>query len=86
MWTPACLQCGGFRLLWRGGSSRSARRPQPRASPMRVSTPLEYAVMAYLNRDIGEPDIDQNSLAGKNRYRSQYYEPAGRPARSERAA
>jgi DNA-binding MarR family transcriptional regulator len=28
-------------------------------------TPLEYAVMAYLNKDIGEPDIDQNGLAAR---------------------
>jgi DNA-binding MarR family transcriptional regulator len=27
--------------------------------------PLEYAVMAYLNKDIGEPDIDQNGLAAR---------------------
>src|SRR5215475_8227516 len=28
-------------------------------------TPLEYAVMAYLNKQIGEPDIDQNGLAAR---------------------
>ena len=27
--------------------------------------PLEYAVIAYLNKDIGEPDIDQNGLAAR---------------------
>ena len=27
--------------------------------------PLEYAVMAYLNKDIGEPDIDQVGLAAR---------------------
>jgi DNA-binding MarR family transcriptional regulator len=27
--------------------------------------PLEYAVMAYLNKDHGEPDIDQNGLAAR---------------------
>ena len=27
--------------------------------------PLEYAVMAYLNKQIGEPDIDQNGLAAR---------------------
>jgi DNA-binding MarR family transcriptional regulator len=26
-------------------------------------TPMEFAVMAYINRDVGEPDIDQSSLA-----------------------
>jgi MarR family transcriptional regulator, lower aerobic nicotinate degradation pathway regulator len=26
-------------------------------------TPLEFAVMAYINEDVGEPDIDQTSLA-----------------------
>ena len=28
-------------------------------------TPLEFAVMAYLNSTIGEPDIDQSSLAAR---------------------
>ena len=28
-------------------------------------TPLEYAVIAYLNKDVGEPDIDQNGLAAR---------------------
>lgn len=28
-------------------------------------TPLEFAAMAYLNADIGEPDIDQSSLADR---------------------
>jgi DNA-binding MarR family transcriptional regulator len=28
-------------------------------------TPQEFAVMAYLNREVGEPDIDQSSLAAR---------------------
>jgi DNA-binding MarR family transcriptional regulator len=28
-------------------------------------TPLQFAVMAYLNSDVGQPDIDQNSLAAR---------------------
>jgi MarR family transcriptional regulator, lower aerobic nicotinate degradation pathway regulator len=28
-------------------------------------TPLEFAVMAYLNKLVGEPDIDQSSLAAR---------------------
>jgi MarR family transcriptional regulator, lower aerobic nicotinate degradation pathway regulator len=28
-------------------------------------TPLEFAVMAYLNKSVGEPDIDQSSLASR---------------------
>ena len=28
-------------------------------------TPLEFAVMAYLNKKLGEPDIDQNGLAAR---------------------
>lgn len=28
-------------------------------------TPLEYAVMAYVNKRIGQPDIDQSSLAAR---------------------
>jgi DNA-binding MarR family transcriptional regulator len=28
-------------------------------------TPLEFAVLAYLNRMVGEPDIDQRSLAAR---------------------
>jgi len=28
-------------------------------------TPLEFAVMAYLNKSVGEPDIDQSSLAAR---------------------
>src|SRR5262245_1806443 len=26
-------------------------------------TPMEFAVMAYINEDVGKPDIDQSSLA-----------------------
>jgi DNA-binding MarR family transcriptional regulator len=28
-------------------------------------TPQEFAVMAYVNRDVGEPDIDQSDLAAR---------------------
>jgi len=28
-------------------------------------TPLEFAIMAYINRQVGEPDIDQNCLAAR---------------------
>jgi len=28
-------------------------------------TPLEFAIMAYINRQSGEPDIDQNGLAAR---------------------